>query len=110
MFFHDEKKVECKKCGYIAYGSIVECPKCSASIGQPKIQGKSPPPTEPSKDTAVDKTNLASNLHEKHRELTRKEKIVAKFLGIKFPKEMYIELNEKINPEEKKMTAEDLLF
>ncbi|MHA1155739.1 MAG: hypothetical protein ACTSQK_06480 [Candidatus Heimdallarchaeota archaeon] len=41
-----------------------------------------------------------------------KEKIVARFLGIKFPKEMYIELNEKIHPEEKgkKKTADDLLF
>ncbi len=41
-----------------------------------------------------------------------KEKIVARFLGIKFPKELYIELVEKINPAEKerKKTAEDLIF
>ncbi len=42
----------------------------------------------------------------------KKEKIVARFLGIKFPKELYIELVEKINPAEKerKKTAEDLIF
>lgn len=42
----------------------------------------------------------------------QKEKIIARFLGLKFPMEIYIELVEKINLEEKhkKLTAEDLLF
>lgn len=42
----------------------------------------------------------------------QKEKIIARLFGIKFPKEIYTELIEKINPEEKgkKKTAEDLLF
>ncbi len=42
----------------------------------------------------------------------KKEKIVARFLGIKFPKEIYFELVEKIKPEgkDRKKTAEDFLF
>ena len=46
--------------------------------------------------------------------LNKKEqnKIIAKFLGIKFPKEIYLEIIEKIKPEEKgkKKTAEDILL
>jgi hypothetical protein len=77
VFGQDERKLECKECGYIVYPPIpAECPKCSSPLDFPKDFITSQPSVDHAKEPGDGFASLVSNLHDKHRELQKKEKIV----------------------------------
>jgi len=78
VFGQDDKKVECKECGYILYPPIPgECPKCSSPLDVSKDPLSAKVSIDLAQGTGDGFTSLVSNLHDKHLELTKKEKIVA---------------------------------
>ena len=78
LFGREEKKFECQKCGYIVYPPVPKgCPKCATPIDNLNATAGAQPSIDASKENVNVFSNLVSNLHEKHKELKQKEKIVA---------------------------------